>query len=62
VLSAINSALPGKAAPLLMGLMQSYGVTAIDQVPADKVDDCYNLMQRMAADPANAEAIAAGLL
>jgi hypothetical protein len=37
-------------------------VTSIDQVPADKVDDCYNRMQNMAADPANAEAIAAGLM
>lgn len=64
VLGAINTALPGKAAPLLMSLMASYGkdVKSIDQVPADKVDDCYNLMQRMAADPANAEAISAGLM
>lgn len=64
VLSAINSALPGKAAPLLMGIMASYGegVKSVAQVPADKIDECYNLMQRMAADPANAEAIAAGLM
>lgn len=61
-LAAINQVLPGKATPILIAMMASYGVASINQVPADKIDDCYNRMQRMQADPANAEAIASGLM
>lgn len=61
-LHALGSALPvGEAPKILMSLLASYGVAGMPQVPADKVDEVYNRMQRMQADPANAATIAVGL-
>jgi hypothetical protein len=43
-------------------MLTVYGIKGFNEVPADRVDECYNRMQRMIADPTNAEAIAAGLV
>lgn len=62
-LQTLATALPtGEAPKVLMSLLSSYGVSGMPQVPADKVDECYDRMQRMAADPANAATIAVGLM
>lgn len=62
-LQTLATTLPtGEAPKVLMSMLSFYGVSGMPQVPTDKVDDCYHRMQRMAADPANAAAIAVGLM